>query len=252
MAKLSEMDEGVEVAVGDFAMSEGFDAALDGIERLFLASFDRPEQIELQRNVLTAAKRSGVRHVVRMSTMGVHERRQLPIFRWHGLCEQQLEESGLAFTHLRPSWVMQNFQSFVVDDVIRLPAGEGRIGFVDARDVAAVAVEALTMPGHEGMAYELTGPESLSHADVAVLLSAATGRSVVYQDISPKTYEQDKVSKGWPRTSIDSLLALFAEIRAGTNDDSTLTDTVESVTGRAPFRFEEFARDYAPTIGIRY
>ncbi len=246
-AKLSELSETVEVVVGDFATPESLDPALKGIKRLFLASFDSPEQPKLQRNVLAAAKRHGVHHIVRMSTIAVHEKRHLPIFRWHSICEQQLEESGLAFTHLRPSWVMQNFQSFVVGDMIRLPAGNGRVGFVDARDIAAVAVEALTTPGHEGKAYELTGPEALSHLDVADQLSAATGRSIIYESISPETYEQEKTSQGWPRASVGTLLALFADIRAGI--DSVVTDTVKSVTGRAPFSFQEFARDYAPKIG---
>jgi uncharacterized protein YbjT (DUF2867 family) len=242
-AKVSEFSEAVHVVVGDFAKSESLDAALTGIERLFLASFDRPQQPELQRHVLAAARRHGVHHIVRMSTMAVHEKRHLPIFGWHNDCEQQLEESGLAFTHLRPSWVMQNFLSYVVGDMIRLPAGDGRVGFVDARDIAAVAVEALTTPGHEGKAYELTGPEALSHSDVADRLSAATGRSIIYENISPETYEQEKTSQGWPRASIDTMLALFADIRTGI--DSVVTDTVESVTGRAPLSFLNFSRDYA-------
>jgi uncharacterized protein YbjT (DUF2867 family) len=244
-AKAPEADESIEISVGDFAMLESLDAALNGIERVFLASFDRPNQAKLQRNVLTAAKRHGVRHVVRMSTMAVHEKRHLPIFGWHSDCERQLEESGLHFTHLRPSWVMQNFLSFVVGDVIRLPAGNGCVGFVDARDIAAVGVEALMTPGHEGEAYELTGPEALSHSDVANQLSAATGRIIIYENISPEIYEQEKTTQGWPRASIDTLLALFAEIRAGTNHDSTVTNTVERLTGRPPFNFQTFARDYA-------
>jgi uncharacterized protein YbjT (DUF2867 family) len=144
---------------------------------------------------------------------------------------------------------MQNFLSFVVDDVIRLPAGDGRVGFVDARDIAAIAVESLTTPGHEGKAHELTGPEALSHADVADHVSAATGRSIVYENIPPEIYEKEKASQGWPRTSIDTLLALFADIRAGINRDSVVTNTVENVTGRAAFSFRKFARDYATTFG---
>jgi uncharacterized protein YbjT (DUF2867 family) len=235
--------ESIEVCVGNFETLGSLDAALNGIERVFLASFDSPDQLELQRNVLAAAKRHGVHHIVRMSTMAVHEKRHLPIFLWHSICEQQLEESGLAFTHLRPSWVMQNFHSVVVGDKIRLPAGNGRVGFVDARDIAAVAVEALTTTGHEGKAYELTGPEALSHSDVADQLSTATGRSIIYENIPPETYEQEKAAQGWPRTSIDTLLALFADVRAGSV--SAVTNTVEKVTGRAATSFKEFARDYA-------
>ncbi len=142
---------------------------------------------------------------------------------------------------------MQNFLSFVVEDMIRLPAGDGRVGFIDARDIAAVGVEALTKPGHAGKAYELTGPEALSHSDVADQLSAAMGRTIVYVDIPHEIYEQEKAAQGWPRASIDTLLALFADIRAGT--ESAVTDVVENVTGRAPQWFQEFARDCAAGFG---
>jgi uncharacterized protein YbjT (DUF2867 family) len=74
-AKVSDHNDAVEVVVGDFARPETLDAALTGIERVFLASFDSPDQAKLQGNVLTAAKRRGVRHIVRISTMGVHELR---------------------------------------------------------------------------------------------------------------------------------------------------------------------------------
>ncbi len=247
-AKVPELNEAVQVVVGDFARPETLDAALKGIECVFLASFDSPDQAKLQGNVLTAAKRCGVRHIVRISTAGVHELRHLSIFDWHYECEQQLEESGIAFTHLRPHWVMQNFlpsssATPVVDGKIRLPAGDGHVSFVDARDIAAVGVEALTAPGHEGKAYEMTGAEALSHSDVADQLSAAIGRSIVYENISPETYEQEKAAQGWPRTSIDTMLAVFADVRAG--NELVVFDTVETVAGRAPFRFQKFAYDYA-------
>lgn len=247
-AKVSDFDKAVQVVIGDFARSETLDAALEGIESVFLASFDSPDQAKLQGNVLTAAKRHGIRHIVRISTAGVHEFRHLSFFGWHYECEQQLEESGIAFTHLRPHWVMQNFlpsssATPVVKGKIRLPAGDGHVSFVDARDIAAVGVEALTMPGHEGKTYEMTGAEALSHSDVADQLSAATGRSIVYENISPETYEQEKAAQGWPRAPIETMLALFTEIRAG--NESVVFDTVEAVIGRVPVKFQKFADDYA-------
>jgi uncharacterized protein YbjT (DUF2867 family) len=247
-AKVSRHCPSVQAVVGDFAAPDSLDTALAGIERVFLASTDKPDQAEMQRNVLTAAKRHGVRHIVRISTMGVHEKQNIPIFDQHKECEQQLEQSGLDFTHLRPSWVMQNFlpsssSAPVTGDMIRLSAGDGRVGFVDARDVAAVAVQALATSGHTGKAYELTGPEALSHSEFATRLAAASGRRIVYEDISPDVYEREKVSQGWPRASIDSMLELFADVRAGV--DCIVTDTVERVTGRAALNARDFARDHA-------
>lgn len=249
-AKTSWFGENTQVVIGSFDRPETLDAALTGIERIFLASFDSPNQCELQTNVLTAAQRHGVRHIVRISTNGIHEFLHLPIFIWHYDCERSLEKSGLAFTHLRPDWVMQNFlpsssATPVVKGKIRLPAGDGRVSFVDARDVAAVAVEALTGEGHQGKAYELTGPDALSHSDVANQLSAATGRNIVYENISPEIYEQERRTEGWSDAAVETMAALFAEMRAKPNNDPAVTNTVQTVTGRSPFSFENFARDYA-------
>ena len=247
-SRISDFGDKVQVVVGDYENLEALEAALAGVQCVFLASFDRPDQAALQNNVLTVAKHQGVRHVVRISTTGVHEFKHLPIMKWHLECEQQLEQSGLAFTHLRPGWVMQNFlpSSWVGPDrdgKIRLPAGDGRVSFVDARDVAAVAVKSLTTPGHEGKAYEMTGTEALSHADVASQLTAASGRSIVYEDLAPELYAGEKADQGWPQQSIETVLALFAEIRAG--NESTILGTLEAVLGRKPLRFVDFAAHYA-------
>ena len=251
--KFSVHDDKVQVVVGDFARPETLDAALEGIERVFLASFDSPNEKELQGNVLTVAKRHGVRHVARISTAGVHEFRHLSIINWHYECEQQLEDSGLAFTHLRPGWVMQNFlpSSWAgpdSDGKIRLPAGDGRVSFVDARDIAAVAVKALTESGHEGKAHEMTGGEALSHSDVADQLSMATGRSIVYQDVTPESYSEEKIAQGWPQESVNAILALFAEIRAG--NESAVFNTIEAVLGREPTSLQKFAVDYASAFTL--
>ena len=97
--------EGVQVAIGDFADPTSLDAALSGVERVFLASFDRPEMLALQRNLVEAAQRQGVRHISRISSMGVENPHLGPIMADHAAGERQIEQSGLAFTHLRPSWV---------------------------------------------------------------------------------------------------------------------------------------------------
>ena len=194
---------GFEVAVGNFGDEESLDQALTGIESVFLASFDRGDLLAFHKNVIEAAKRQGVRHLARISTMFVEEPR-FASFMAPGLAgERQLEDSGLAFTHLRPSWVLQNFLptsgvSPVKDGKIRLPAGDGKVGFVDARDVAAVAAKALTEPGHEGRTYELTGPEARSHQALAEALSEATGQSIRFEALDPAVYHQELAEQGWP------------------------------------------------------
>jgi len=248
-SKAPVLNGAVEVAIGDFSDPESLRDALSGIDRLFLASYDRPEIVEHQANVLEAARHCGVQHVVRLSSDGTEEDNHLPIFHRHGVCERQLEDSGLGYTHLKPQWIMQNFETFVVDDCIRLPAGDGRVGLVDARDVAAVGAEALITTAHDGKAYILS-TESLSHTEVAAQLSEGTGRPIKYQDIPPELYQQELESDGWTKDDIDSMLGLFADIRAGRNSDINVEDTVKSVLGRAGIKFNQFASDYASSIGI--
>ena len=247
-SRAPELNKAVEIVVGDFTTTDALAEALDGIEKLFLASYDEPELVEHQANVLAVARQCGVQQVVRLSSAGIEENKDLPDIYRHGICERQLEESGIAFTHLRPMWVMQNFESFVVDDRIRLPAGDGRIGLVDHRDVAAVAVEALTTSGHEGKAYDLV-TESLSHAKVAEHLSEATGRSITYENISPEAYEQTLQSAGYLKDGVDTLLGLFLDVRKGINSDTNVSDTVNDVLGHAGIKFRKFAQDYATKIG---
>jgi NAD(P)H dehydrogenase (quinone) len=124
-SKVPQLDKSVEVLTGDFINTGALVSALNGIEKLYLASYDKPELVEHQANVLAIARQCEVQHVVRLSSAGTEENNELPDLYRHAVCERQLEESGLGFTHLKPMWVMQNFESFVVNDRIRLPAGEG-------------------------------------------------------------------------------------------------------------------------------
>jgi len=247
-SEVPQLDKSVEIFTGDFINTGALAAALNGIEKLYLASYDKPELIEHQANVLAVAKQCEVQHVVRLSSAGTEENNELPDLYRHAVCERQLEESGLDFTHLKPMWVMQNFESFVVNDRIRLPAGEGRLGLVDHRDVATVAVAALTTSGHEGKAYELA-TESLSHSEVAGQLSEATGRSITYENISPEAYEQQLLSDGYLKDDIDTLQGLLSDVRKGINSDTNVTDTVKEVLGRPGITFKQFAQDYASSIG---
>ena len=247
-ARAPDFDGRIETTIGDFANPDNLPAALEGIERVFLASYDRPEVVEHQANFLAAAKRAGVRHVVRLSANGTEEWAHLSIFNQHGICDRQLVDSGLEYTLLKPVWVMQNFTSFMmVNDNIRVPAEDGVAGQIDARDVASVALAALTMEGHVGKDYVLCA-EALAHGDIAQLLSRYTGRNITYVDLDPETYRKELESSGWTKKSIDSMLGLFDDIRAGTNSDSMVGDTIKPILGRPGIRFRQFAKDYASRI----
>ena len=239
----------VEVIEGRFEDPQSLQKALAGISHSFLASFDRPDAIDLQRNFIDAARDCGVKHIVRMSTIGIEVSQQLPIFAWHGKCEAQLEASGMSYTHLQPAWVMQNFLGLVQEGVIRLPAGDGQSGFVDARDIAAVAVEALTKPGHADKSYQMSS-EVLSHYDIARIISEACGQPIAYEDVSLEEYQREITRSGWPESDIVTMVGLYSNIRKGAGFDAIVTSTIEEVLGRPGLTFSEFANDYASCFKI--
>jgi uncharacterized protein YbjT (DUF2867 family) len=230
----------VDLARGDFAESTTLDAALGGADRMFLLSGNS----ELETDALGAAVRAGVGRVVKQSALGVG----LDPPPFHRRIEETLESSGLGFTHLRPTAFMQTLAGYLpalidAEGVFRLPAGEGRVAWVDTRDISAVAFRALTEDGHEGKAYPITGPEPLSMAEVAEKLSAATGRRIRYEDVPRDTAHELMVERGLPAPFADFLVAFYGPVRDGATD--FVTYTVPEVTGAPGRTFAAFAEEHA-------
>jgi uncharacterized protein YbjT (DUF2867 family) len=147
-----------------------------------------------------------------------------------------LDAVGLPVTYLAPSIYMENLLAAVEtireEGVIAAPAGQGRVGFVAARDVAAVAAKVLTSGDHDGATYVLTGPEALGYKDVAARISAVFGRQVDYQDQPPKHTRELLLDSGLSHWNADGALELFEWIRHG--GAATLTADVREVTGADP------------------
>ena len=243
---------GLETAVGDFGKPDTLDAAMTGCDQLFLLSPPNPRQPEQEQHVIDAAKRAGVAHVVKQSVPWADDPDTKLVFsRWHGQIEQHLAQSGLAYTLLRPNNFMQNFlmsaQPVAEQGMLYGMTGEGRVAFIDTRDVAAVAAEVLTSPGHQGTSYTLTGPEALTAAEVAERLSAATGRQVRYVDLGPDAFRQALAGAGLPGWLVDGVVEGNTMLAAG--HAATVTDQVAKVTGRSPRTFAEFAADHRPAFG---
>ena len=239
---------GLEAAVGDFGKPETLGPALEGIESVFLLSAPEERQAELQNNLVRAARDAGVRHIVKLSAIGVGgELDAITLGRIHRETEEEIERSGVAYTHLRPNGFMQN--SFIFAETIKsrgafyAPFGDAKVSHVDARDVASVAFHALTEDGHEGKAYEITGPEALSYHDMARELSSALGREVEYVEVPIEVARAGMVGGGMPEWTADALVELFNFYKDGRAD--RVRDTVREVTGRDPITFAQFAKDYA-------
>jgi uncharacterized protein YbjT (DUF2867 family) len=238
--------EGVEVIIGDFGAPKTLDAALEGAERAFLLTPPDPRQPEWEKNFVEAAERTGVRHVVKLSAQGADADSPKRIGRIHSACERLLKESDMAWTFLRPSIFMQTTLAYAgqvaAEGRFYAPLAEAKTSLIDARDVAAVAARALTEDDHEGQVHELTGPEAISHRDIAETLSAVLGRPVEHVEVSIEDARGSMVGMGMPEWLAEAVAELFEVRQEGYF--AGVTNTVAGITGREPRSYEEFARDH--------
>ncbi len=238
-----------EVVEGDLRDGASLAAAVTGIERAYYATPDPEDNVAMLENFLAAAKSAGVRHVVRLSARSADLNSREDLARRHGLAEQALERSGLAWTHIRPSWFMQMMFSYAPGGRMELPGGEGRIGWIDTRDIADMAVKVLTESGHDGKCYIISGPEALSYSDLARHMSEATGRDFVYADMAPNIFRERQLALGEEAWSLDLDMQLYVNIRAGRY--AAVSDEFEKVMGRPPTSFARFARECAEELVLQ-
>lgn len=240
--KAGEFQGKAEIVAGDLDRPDSLAAAMKGIEKLYLVSAGSDIE-RLEGNAIDAARKAGVRYVVKLSVIGA-ESPVLTFSKWHAKAEKRLMDSGLKWTMLRPGNFMSN--SLAWAETIRSqgafyqPTGEGRWAAIDSVDIGAVAVKALTTSGHEGKGYTLTGPESLSAAEYADRLSLVLGKPVRFVDVPPEVAGDAMLKSGIPPVYLDALLELFAFIKAGRAD--IVADMVEKVTGRKAGTFEAWVR----------
>ena len=233
----------VEIVVGDMGVPESLAGPLAGVERVMLISPSAPNMLEVQTNVIEAARSAGVRHVVKLSGIIPDIASAFRYARMHGEIEQRLEASGMAFTQLRAGEFMPSYfrqvPNIVGKGLLMLPMADARIASIDIGDVAEVAALALTEPGHEGRTYPLTGPAALSMAEVAVELSAVTGKPIRYVNVDPEQMRQNQLAAGMPPYTADALFELFAERRNG--KEATVSPLVSELLGRPATSFASFA-----------
>ena len=244
---------GVAAVTADFDRRASLDRALAGVDRAFLLTPSSERAEAQQIGFIEAAKAAGVRHLVALSQFASTEDSPVRFLRYHAAVERAAERSGLAWTFLRPNLFMQGLLQFkgMIDATggFAAAAGDARVSVVDVRDIAAAAAAALTEPGHEGRIYDLTGPEALTHAEMADLLSEAVGRRITFTDVPEAAMAEGMRAVGMPDWQVDGLLEDYAHYRRG--EAAVLSSGVQDATGAAPRRFAAFARDYAAAFGSR-
>jgi uncharacterized protein YbjT (DUF2867 family) len=166
------------------------------------------------------------------------------------MAEEALAATGAALTIVRCTWFAQNFsEDYLLEHVlggeVRVPAGDARVPFVDAEDIADVAVAALTDDRHAGKLYELTGPRTLTFGEAVGEIAGAAGRDVRYRSVSFEQHAAESIERGAPDEVIELLTYLFSVLRSGRM--ARLGDGVQRAIGREPRDFADFARDAAAT-----
>ncbi len=241
--------QGSRVAAGeqervmiDLVSGKGIRDAFDGVEQAFLISPPgHADQYAILTPLIQEAKRRGLKKVVLMTAMGANANDAAPFRR----AEIELEKSGLSYNIIRPNWFMQNFHTFWGHGIkaakkIDLPAGTAKTSFIDARDIAEVAAVLLTTDRFANKEFDLTGGESLTHADVARFIGDALAKEVTYSDIDPKILHAGLVQAGLPLDYVNFLIMIFGFLREGYSE--RVTPAVKEITGREPRRFEDYAR----------
>jgi uncharacterized protein YbjT (DUF2867 family) len=242
---------GLPVRVGSRAGKPPFDwedratwaPVLDGVSSVYVTHYldALPGAAETVGAFAEQAVASGATRLVLLSGRGEREAE---------LVEQAVRDSGAELTILRSTWFSQNFsesyfRDFVLEGEVPLPAGDTPEPFVDADDIADVAIAALTDDRHIGQLYELTGPRLLSFADAVWEITEATGREIRYLPISLDAFASEMAAQGVPDDVVDLLTYLFSEVLDGRN--AHLADGVERALGRQPRDFRAYVRGAAAT-----
>jgi uncharacterized protein YbjT (DUF2867 family) len=228
----------------DLMTGAGVQQAFAGIDRAFLMSpAGYANQYAILAPLVRAAQEQGVKKLVLMSAFGADADPASPLRR----SELDLEQSGLVWNIIRPNWFMQSFNTFWLHGIqtqntIALPVGDAKTSFIDARDIAAVAARLLTDDAWNNRAFNLTGPESIDHVQVAGEISAASGRTVSFQDAAPADLKQGLLGAGLTEAYADFLLLIFGYLKAGYN--AAVTDDVKTILGRAPTDLRNYVQDY--------
>jgi uncharacterized protein YbjT (DUF2867 family) len=232
-----------EVALGDLLDPAAMASALKGVDHAMLISSSAPDMLEVQSAFIAAAKQAGVRHVVKLSGIMPELDSPFRFARMHGQIEKRLEDSGLAFTHLRAGEFMHAYfrqvPNIVGKGALFLPMEDARIASVDVDDLVEVAAKVLVDAGHEGKTYRLTGPQANSMAEIAEQLTAATGKAVRYVNVPPEDAKRAQLAAGFPPYLADALAELFAERRVG-KEAQVYPDTA-AILGRPAADFASFA-----------
>lgn len=241
--KVAHLDPCVGRVLADLDQPETLRAAVNGVERIFLVTFETRQDV----HVIEAARRAGVRHIVKLSTLEAAEHK-IQVGKWHYEREEQIRASGLEWTFLRPGMFMSNSREWWAETIkgqgsVFFPGGKrGRVAPIDPRDVARVAALALTQRGHSGQAYELTGAELFTIGEMVQGIATVLGKPIRYVSIPPIAAKLFMLKTGMDKVLVKALMEMLASLRR--DEGAIVTDTFPRLTGQPPRTFEAWCREH--------
>ncbi|MCV2890475.1 MAG: SDR family oxidoreductase [Pseudophaeobacter sp. bin_em_oilr2.035] len=236
--------KGCEAVVANFTDPAALARACDGAEKIYLVTPAHLDMRQWKANVIAAAKTAGVRHVVVATGLGASPKAGLTFGKWHSETQELLKQSGLDWTFVQPTYFMQNLlwqAGNIAKDGVYYDDLGGPVAWIDARDIADVAAEALTAPGYEGKGLGLTGPEALVGEDIAALLFEVTGRTVTCAPLSAEDAKAGMIAGGMQDEVAGAMVELASIAPKGYL--AGIETTVSDVLGRPARRFADFVAE---------
>jgi uncharacterized protein YbjT (DUF2867 family) len=237
------LPEHAELIRFDFTDPSTFGPALEGVTRVFLMRPPIMGDPKAFQPFLEAMKFCNIEQVVFLSLLGAQGNPVVP----HRKLELAIEKLELPHVFLRPSFFLQNLSTTHLQDILErndlfVPAGNGRTSFIDARDIAAVAVRALSVPHIVNGGVDLTGAEALSYSEVAAIFSEVLGRRITYSDPAPPKFGLEMRWRGMKKEFVNVMILIYNTNRFGLA--ARVTHDVERILGRKPLTVQDFVEDF--------
>jgi len=241
-------DAGAQLVIMDWNRPETVEAAFHGIDRAFILTPIAFNLAEDSRVAVKAAKTHGVKFILKLSSLGADPDSSVHISREHGLGENAVKESGIHYTILQPSGFFDNWINYqgqaVKSGVVYGSSGDGKLAYIAADDICAVAAKILLHPEHHyGKTYVLTGGEALSAYEAVNIIGKYIGREVKYVDVGDENLKRTLIGYNIPEWMADDMVHF--EVVKRNNWAAAISPVVKDQLGKNPITFDEWAKTHA-------
>ncbi|MEM7639578.1 MAG: SDR family oxidoreductase [Pseudomonadota bacterium] len=229
-----------DIALGAFSDADAFDQALKGVDAVYMVTNQSDAFRQDLTRMVDQVSHAGVQRFVMLSAEGDAEN-EVFFVRRTGELEDIVKAANLPWTFLRPDWFMQNFAGYVEMGMVAFPDGPGKTSFVDVRDVAEIAIKALTEDGHAHRTYRLTGPDAMTFAGAAERISTSLGREIPFVGITPEQMRDALIANGAEPWYAEMNAEMTKAVRLGFNYSPS--NDIAFLLGRNPRAIEDYAAD---------